>query len=283
MTQENEFNQKVLLELFKKAEPRLAKLLSEHGVETPQDLPQDQAREIFIQAITDTATTNFPATNIEALSHGFMAFSHDDFFPAFHKAKSWVEKETDAFSFATGIDAGIVLAGLGMSVAPFDRKSPKILAETSNKIDVVKKNFLKCKTAYVGYSPCTAPFYILVTDCIKTFQERLNSHPYLEPVRELIHRNDAELLQSVDVSFRHGTLVFPREPGDRFETAVLMDTNPHYGSIGLYAGWENNGHLEGVPNEGFIPVPTAFLRHAMADPEFAMWIWHPVGARCYIQ
>lgn len=282
MVLDDPYNQAMLAELLRRAEPRLNQLLAEHGARTPQDLPQDLAGQILRQVMIEIAAT-VQGANVEALGHGLSAFMREDFGPAFKRAKEWVQAETDAFSMAAGIDAGIVLAGFGMEVAPFDRKSPRILAQPSNDIDAVKREFLKYKTALVGYSPCKAPFYILITDCRKTLANRLRTDPRLQTVRHLFERQGGKLPPEEGQSFRHGVSIFPRERGDKIEMFWLPDPSPHNGSIWLFAGWEENGVLKGAPNDGYIPVPSAFLRHAIEDPAIAQWIWHPVGVRSYMQ
>lgn len=282
MILDDPYNQAMLSEIFKRAEPRLNQLLAEHGAKSPQDLPPELAGNILRQVMIEAAAT-VQGANVQALSHGLGAFMRDDFGPALKRAKAFAEEEKDAFSMVAGIDAAIVLAGFGMEVAPFDRKNPRILANPTNDIDAAKQNFLRWKTAFVGYSPCKAPFYILVTDCRKTLCDRLRTDPRLLPVRQLFERQGGKLPPDEKQPFRHGVSIFPREPGDKIEMLCLMDPNPHTGSIWLFAGWEENGVLKGAPNDGYVPVPTAFLRHAMEDPAIAQWIWHPVGVRSYVQ
>jgi hypothetical protein len=80
-------------------------------------------------------------------------------------------------------------------------------------------------------------------------------------------------------SFKHGIVLIAREPGDTISTIFLNNPNPHEGSVALYAGWTVNGTRDGGPNDGFIPVPSQFLEAALQDPQTAMWIWRPTGAR----
>jgi len=74
----------------------------------------------------------------------------------------------DAFEMTSGIYAAVVLAGYGLPVAPFDLEAMRILAKPSSDIDTVRALFSGDRGAYVGYSTCDAPFYLLLTDCVRS-------------------------------------------------------------------------------------------------------------------
>ncbi|MBF0268660.1 MAG: hypothetical protein HQL44_08710 [Alphaproteobacteria bacterium] len=277
----NGHSEHILFEMMKRIEPRLQELLAQNGVESPNQLSKDRARDIFLQATIEVAS-KFHGANIECLRHGLMSFHHDEFLPSFKRARVMVEKETSAFGLSAGIDAAIVLSGFGLPVVPLDKRTTMPLGNASNDIDEVRKIFLKYKTAYVGYSTCKAPFYFLATDCIKTLQERIKTHPALKQVHELFQRSGARFPAFNGENFRHGGMLFAREQADKISSVLLEDHSPHNGSIALYAGWEENGRPEGSSKSGYIPVPSRFLLSAITDPEFATWVWRPVGARACI-
>jgi hypothetical protein len=283
MSAEDDFYLRAGGELFARAEPRLCELLAEQGVSDPHELQADLRWKLFRRAIVETAAVSAPTANLGALDHGLRAFAHPAFSPALSRVTALTPKESNAFALAAGIDAAVVLAGFGLHVAPVDRKSPRLLADASNDIDTVIDRFSRWKTAFVGYSSCAAPFYFLVTDCVRTLQQRLDTHAGLQHVRTLFQRSGKEAPRGMTKLFQHGLAIFAREAADQIPTFALQDPSPTAGSIVLYAGWIEDGLAKGAPNGGYIPVPIQFLRHAISDPSVAFWIWHPVGVRSYLQ
>lgn len=264
---------------MEKAEPRLAAALARHGAASPDQLPPWLAAQIFQEVMLQTAAENFPDAQLDALRHGLAAFHHPRFGPAFARLRAQLQSPSDAFAMASGPDAAVVLAAFGLPVAPFDRKSPRILVEPSNDIDAVADTFAKWKTAYVGYSPCDIPFYMLLTDCVRTMRAQIPIRPQLQDAKRLLERTGVELPSGPFPDFQHGIVLIPREPGDTVSTVFLSNPNPDQGSVALYAGWTIDGVREGAPNDGFLPVPLQFLEAALQDPQIALWIWRPVGVR----
>jgi hypothetical protein len=264
---------------MEKAEPKLAAALIKHGVTSPDQLPSELASQIFQEAMVQTAIEHFPEAHIEELQHFFSAIQNRRFNSALATVRKELERPFDAFAMASGVDAGIVLAAFGLPVAPLDRKKPRILAMPSNKIDIVADTFSKWKTALVGYSPCDIPFYILLTDCVQTARLQIQVRPEMQEVRALLERAGAGIPAGPFRSFQHGMMLIPRAPGDTISSVFLDNRNPNEGSVALYAGWTVDGVREGVPNEGFVPVPLQFLAAGLDDPQIASWIWSPVGVR----
>lgn len=262
-----------------KAEPKLEAALEKHGVTSPNQLPRELAAKIFQDVFIQTAVEHFPAAQIDVLKHGLAAFHHPRFGEAFPRVKSLLAQQSNAFAMATGPDAAIVLAGLGLPVAPFDRKKLNIVGTPSNNIDEVADSFSRWKTAFVGYSPCDIPFYMMFTDCVRTMRSQIEGRPELSQAKLLLNRTGTHLPSGPFPDFQHGIALFPREVGDTVSMIVLDNPNPHQGSVALYAGWTIDGCRYGAPNDGFVPVPLQFLHAALEDPQLAMWIWRPVGAR----
>jgi len=282
MSASDRFNAAMLEQIASRAEPRQREELSKRGVSSPDQLPAEVAGEIFRQVMLEVTAATSPGAQLDTLDHGLKAFSNPRFFSAFERLKTYLEKEIDAFAMASGVDAAIVLAGLGLKVAPFDRKTPKILAEPSNIIDSVERTFSRWKTAFVGYSTCEAPFYMLFTDCIRTLRERVETFPELREIKELVRRIGAALPPDPGRPFSHGMVLIARQPGDSIATISLGDPNPNAGSVVFYGGYKVGEVAGGAPNDGYMPVPLQFLRSAIEDPEVAMWIWRPVGMRGYM-
>lgn len=282
MANTDSFDFGVMTALFTRAGQRLEEICKAESLGDPRALPQEKVRELLRRSVVEIASTQFPTADVQALSHGFSAFTHPEFLPAMKRLRDSSGGDRDAFELASGVDAAIVLAGLGLMVAPFDRKQPRALAEPSNDIDAVISRFKSWKTAYVSYQSCRAPFYVIVTDCANTLLDRLQSEPRLEELRILCRRNGGFSVPRAPRPFTHAMALFPREPGDRISTLYLHDPNPKFGSIGIYAGWIEDGAPNGAPNNGYIPVPMQFLLGAIKDPETAMWIWRPVGAKSFM-
>jgi hypothetical protein len=149
-------------------ERRLEALLAEHGASAPNELPLALQLQLLQRAVTETAAVNFPAANLEMLQHGLHSFTHPAFKAAMERMRVSCKTGGDAFEMSTGIYAAIVLAGFGLPVAPFDLQAMRILAESSKDIDTMRELFSRDKGAYVGYSTCKAPFYVLLTDCVQS-------------------------------------------------------------------------------------------------------------------
>jgi hypothetical protein len=77
---------------------------------------------------------------------------------------------------ASGVDAAVLLAGFGLPVAPFVFRHG-MLEEPSNDIEAVLAMFSRRTEALVGYNSCDAPFYVLLTDCVRSFRSK---HPHIQ-------------------------------------------------------------------------------------------------------
>jgi hypothetical protein len=262
---------------FEKIERRLEALLAEHGASDPSELSRTLRCEMLRRAILETAVLNFPTANLEALDHGTRSFTHPAFVPAYERMRLATKGGSDALGMTRGVYAAVVLAGFGLPVAPFDLVTSRILAEPSNDIDTVLELFSPDKGAFVGYNTCTVPFYVLLTDCVRTLRRLVPVHPDLSEVRLLFARNRAPLPADPGQTFKHGFGIIGRQPGDTISTIALFDPNPTGGSIMLYAGWPVDGEPYGAPNDGYMPVPVQLLRGVVYDAAFAYALGWPVG------
>jgi hypothetical protein len=277
MSSEHAFAAAAGAALMQKAEGRLKALLAEFGVSDPSELSPSEAREILSRAVIEASGANFPSANLKLLAHYARSFAHPAFIPALERVASGAAFPSDAFAMASGVDAAIVLAGFGLPVAPFDRKTPRILAEPSNDIDTVIARFARWQTAYVGYNVCAAPVYVLLTDCVRTLVQKVPVHPELAEVKKLFERRGAALPPAPEQSFIPGMAIFARQLGDTISTTGLVDSSPFAGSVVLIAGWEAGGQVHGAPNDGYHPVPVQLLHAAVNDPGVAYALCRPVG------
>ena len=263
--------------IVQKAQNRLQSLLAEHGVSGLSELPRDEAAAIQLKAVSDVAP-HFSAAELEQLGHSVRSMWRPAFIPALERVSIAMTFPSDWFTMARGVDAAVVLAGFGLPVAPFDLAKARILAEPSNDIDTVTAQFARWKGGYVGYNVCAAPFYVLLTDCLRTLVQKVPVHPELGQVKHLFERAGIPLPQDPGETFTPGIAIFARQPGDRISTTGLGDRRPGVGTIVLYAGWEIDGKAHGAPNDGYLPVPVQLLRGVVNDSVVAHALARPVGA-----
>jgi hypothetical protein len=261
---------------FQKAEARLGVLLAEYGVSDPGELSLDVQGEVLQRAVVETAAANFPRANHRALRHGTRSIMHPAFIPAWDRVRSSTAIRGDAFSMASGVDAATLLAGFGLSVAPFDF-TLGILEKPSNDIDAVLAMFSHWPSAFVGYNSCDAPFYVLLTDFVKTLRKHVSAHPGLSDVRRLFARTEGSLPPNQGRDFAHGIALFARQPGDAISTVLLMDPSPSAGSILLHAGWQVEGRPYGAPLDGYVAFPRQLLCTVANDPGAAYSLCRPVA------
>ena len=278
MFQSNPLAEKASAILFERTDQRLEALLAQHGVRDSSELPGPLQLQLLEKAMIGAAATTFPTGNLEMLQHGLRSASHPAFVSAIERMALSCRSAGDAFEMARGVHAAIALAGWGLPVAPFDLGAMCIRAKPSRDIDTVQTLFSADKGAYVGYSTCDAPFYLLQTDCICTLRQLVAAHPRLSELRQLFARQGASLPPDPGQPFKHGMAVITRQAGDAISTVGLIDPDPQGGSIMLYAGWQVNGEPYGAPNEGYVPVPGQLLRAVVRDPRGAYPFWWNASA-----
>ena len=86
--------------------------------------------------------------------------------------------------------------------------------------------FAADKGAYVGYNTCDAPFYLLVTDCVRTLRQLMLVHPMLAELKGLFARSEGSLPPDPGRRFAHGMVIFNRGAGDAISTVLLGDPDP---------------------------------------------------------
>jgi hypothetical protein len=262
--------------LLRGVERRLEALLAGHGAADPSELPRALQGDLLRRAIVGTAAANFPTANLEALDHGTRSLVHPAFIPAWDRVRS-SKVGGDAFAMASGVDSAVLLAGFGLPVAPFDFNLG-ILEKPSNDIDTVLAMFSRWTDAFVGYNSCDAPFYVLLTDCIRSLRKQVSSHPGLCDVRRLIARTEGSLPADPQRDFAPGMALFARQPGDAVSTVLLLDPSRGAGSLMLHAGWRVADLAYGAPFDGHLAFPVPLLSTVAYDPTIVSWLCSPVSA-----
>jgi hypothetical protein len=257
-------------------------LSAKHGVSVPRKLPL-AVQEKVLRRVLQFVPPNFSSVSPHALEHSFRSFLHPAFLPALKKVR--VQLATRGVRhplMMTGrVSVAVVLAAFGLPVAPFDLNEQRVLAKPSNDIDTVLQLFSGDKEgACAGYSTCAAPFYLLVTDCLRTLSELLPVHPELSELRSLYTRANIPWPSDPGRRFVPGIEIFSRQPGDTISTRWPDDEDPRGGSITLIAGWELDGQPFGAPihNTGYFWAPEALLQGILCDPRFASSIGGSVSA-----
>jgi hypothetical protein len=261
--------------LFARAERRLEALLAGQGTSDPNELGPAASAGLLRRAIIEAAAVDFPTANLPQMDHGLRSFAHPAFVPAWERVRSSTAIAGDALQMASGVDPAILLAGFGLRVAPFDFNQG-VVEHPSNEIDAVQAMFSRWPNAFVGYSSCDAPFYVLVTDCVRTLREQAAAHPALFDVRRLFARSGGSLPADPGGTFAPGMALFARQPGDMISTVLVMDPKPEVGSLMLHAGWRSGDQAYGAPYDGYLPFPVALLRAVAFDPAVAYSLCRPV-------
>jgi hypothetical protein len=220
--------------------------------------------------------SQFSNSKSRTVGPGSRSFAHPAFIPAWERVRASTDIASDAFAIASGIDAAVLVAGFGLPVAPFDFRQG-ILEEPSNDIDAVLTMFSRSTNAFVGYSSCDAPIYVLLTDCVKTLREQVVAHPALFDIRRLFARHGGALPPDPGEAFVPGVALFPRHPGDMISTVMAMDPSPVRGSIMLHGGWRVRAHAYGAPFDGYLPFPMSLLRAVACEPAVAYVIGRRVA------
>jgi hypothetical protein len=272
--------------LYENVVPRVEALLAEYGASHPSELPHEVAAKILHSVLLKIVGPNCPTAALRLLIRAvrrcvrdISSFGHPAFFPAWERVRLSARAPANAFAMATGPDAAVVLAGYGFPVAPFEfGVGVGVLVEPSNDIDEVLAIFSRWTHAIVGYRSCDAPFYVLVTDCVRTLRERILSRPELSEARMLFERSGTPLPSDPGQGFVPGIAVMTRQPGDTISSVGLHDPNPQAGSIALHAGWQIDGKSYGAPDDGHSPVPLQLLRAVVDDPTFGHALSRPISA-----
>ncbi len=257
------------------ADPILAKKLEALGGEFSR-LTRKQQTEILKSSIVEAAASLNPNADFDGLRRVFDMMGDDRFTSAMGRLRG--APYGGAFDPAIGIDSALVLAAAGLPLQPMDRKSGRPFGRLAIGIDEAQSVFDRAKSAWVGYHPATAPFYMMVTDCVVTAYDLIRDNPIFADLR---HKMEAGYggfpSRPLLPPFRHGVLLFGREPSDQIATVALEDPSPQRGSVMLLAGWMDHDKVEGVPNGGVLSVPAQFVRKLIEDPQVLQWVTRPVG------
>lgn len=272
---ENEFAEAVFKRMAAAADPIFAKKLDALGGNF-DNLSKNQRTELLKSSMLEAVAGLNPDADFDGLRRIFDFMGDERFMPALRRLRQ--APYGGAFDPAQGIDSAIVLAGAGLNVRPLDRKTGRIIGSLASGIDAAQTVFEKAKTAWVGYHPAEAPFYMLVTDCVVTAYDTVKSNPAFADLKAKMEGGgNAFPSRPVLPPFRHGVLTFAREPHDQIETLAIEDPHPSRGSVMLLAGWKDGTRTEGVPNEGALFVPAQFVRKLVEDPQVLQWVTRPVG------
>jgi hypothetical protein len=262
--------------IFDQAEPRLDALQKKYGVTSFGMLPYESRHEIR-RVIVETAAESCPTINSERLGHSAVSYLSSNYRAALRRVKSSSARVGGALEMAKGIDSAIVLAGAGLPVGPLDTAG-RIVGKPSNDVDTVRALFAGHEAALVAYNVCSAPFYLLLTNCVRTMRKCVLHDPEFLEVRLLFERGRGDSLPpDPKRNFRRWLGLFEHPPGDTISGVGLSEPSANNKSIMLYAGWEIDGEPHGVPNCGYLPVPRELLRAVVTHPALSFVFWRESG------
>ncbi len=271
---EHRFAEAMFNQVAVAASPILERMLKEKGCDF-EALSRVEQTELLKAAFVQATVIKNPFADFDSVRRVFDCLGDVRFTGALSRLRA--QPYGTAFDPSIGLDAAIVLAGAGLEVFPLDKKNGQRIGKEATSIDQAERVFSRAKTAWVGYNPSTAPFYVAVTDCMITMYEILKTDPRFSELKARIDAGGTFPTPPKVPKFRHGLVFFARQPGDMIETLAIEDPNPDRGSIMLLAGWVENGRPAGVPNEGAIPVPAQLVRNLIQDPRVLQWLARPVG------
>jgi hypothetical protein len=271
---EHRFAEAMLQQVAAAADPILRRLLRDKGVDF-EDLSRPEQTEVLKTAFLQATAAKNPFADFDGLRRVFDCMGDTRFTTALSNLRA--QPYGAAFDPSIGPDAAIVLAGAGLEVFPLDKKNGRRIGEAATSIDQAVRIFGRAKSAWVGYSPAAAPFYLAVTDCVVTMYGLLRNHPRFADLKARIEESGPFPAPPVEPRFRHGMMLFARQPSDMIETLAIEDDSPDRGSIMFLAGWLEQGQPNGVPNDGALPVPAQLVRKLIENPRVLQWLTRPVG------
>lgn len=273
---ENAFAEAAFLRVAAAADPILKRKIDAAGGNFA-NLSRAQQAELLKSSMVEAAAGLNPNADFDGIRRVFDIMSDERFTSALGRLRE--TPYGGAFDPAIGMDAALVLAGAGLNVQPMDRKTGRPFGALATGLDETEKVFEKSKTAWVGYRPAEAPFYLMVTDCVLTAYSQIRNNPIFADLRTKMEMGYGGFPRRPNLpAFRHGVLMFGREFGDQIETITIEDPSPSNGSVMLIAGWKDGDRTEGVPNDGVLFVPAQLVRKLIEDPQVLQWITRPVGS-----
>ena len=271
------FGMGMFRELAARAEPILKAKVEASGVAHFKDLGLAVASSMLKESLTEAAASHFTEIDMPSFRRAVDAFFDPEWAASFGRVQRMLEEARPAFDLAVGPDVAVVMAGVGVPVAPLDKKTMRPLGSPTRDWREAARVFGRLKTAFVGYDTTSAPFYALVTDSLNTLNAALRADGRLADALVAVRRTPYEF-KDAPIPFQHSTLLVPREESDRFETLMLEDPRPSHGSILFLAGWKQEAEAFGAPNEGMMGMPLQVVHAILQNPAFFAWV-NPVTGK----
>lgn len=263
-------------ELAARAEPILQAKVAASGVGSFKDLGRDIAGAMLRDSLLEAAAGHFIGMDLDSFRRGVDAFFDASWLAAWGRVMKQLDEPRLAFDMSVGPDIAMVLAGVGLAVVPLDKRTMRPIGTPTRDWREAAKTFGRLKTAFVGYNTATAPFYVLLTDCMNTMNSVVQTDPRMAHARQAVRRTGWGF-KGVPSAFQHSTLLVPRDESDQFETLVLEDPRLDRGSVMFLAGWQEDGETLGTTNDGFFGIPLQVVHAILNNPAFFAWVNPSIG------
>jgi hypothetical protein len=253
-------------EMLKRAGEALGRRLSARGLTDLAAVSPDIQEQLYREAVMETAV-HVPGVDLAMLSRVLDGIFRSDLSDAVQRLVGESGEVYDAFDFASGVDAAVLMAFFGLPVAPMERVSGAITSPLTNEIDAVVEAFATSKADLVGYSSALAPFYVLITDCQDTIAQVLKSEPKAARIADLFARDGLPLPEPLGVPFVKACWIFRRRPNDRVGGLMYLDPRDDWGSYFFFAGFVEDGEPKGAGPDGLKPISRQLLYALLRSPD----------------
>ena len=244
----------------------LTRKLEARGLAGLAAISPELQEQLYREAVMETAI-HMPGADLAMLNRVLDGIFRSDLSDAVRRLASQSGEPYDAFDFASGRDAAVLMAFFGLPVAPMERVSGAITSALTTEIDAVVAAFESSEADLVGYSSAQALFYVLITDCQDTVAQVLKSEPKAARIADLFQRDGLPLPEPLGTPFVKACWIFRRRPGDRVGGLMYIDPRQDWGSYFFFAGFMDGQEPRGAGDGGLKPVPRQLLYALLRSPD----------------
>ena len=253
-------------EMLKRVGAVLEGKLTARGVENFTALSPDIQEQLYRDAVMEAAI-HMPGVDLAMLNRVLDGIFRSDLSDAVQRLVRESGAPYDAFDFASGVDAAVLMAFFGLPVAPMERVSGALTAPLTTEIDAVVEAFETSQADLVGYASAQAPFYVLITDCQDTVAQLLTSEPKAARIADLFERDGLPLPKRLGTPFVKACWIFRRRPDDRVGGLMYIDPRDDWGSYFFFAGFMDGDEPKGAGDSGLKPVSRQLLYALLRSPD----------------
>lgn len=253
-------------EMLKRVGAAVERKLAARGLANMSEISPDIQEQLYREAAMETAI-HMPGIDLTMLNRVLDGIFRSDLSDAVQRLLSRSGEPFDAFDFASGRDAAVLMAFFGLPVAPMERVSGAITSPLTTEIDAVVEAFETSQADLVGYSSALAPFYVLITDCQDTVAQVLKTEPKAARIAALFERDGLPLPEPLGTRFVKACWIFRRQPDDRVGGLMYIDPRDDWGSYFFFAGFMEGEEPKGAGDGGLKPVSRQLLYALLRSPD----------------